>query len=76
MIDIEWDSDFDVFAHRDLIDLAHRYNKQVVVSYHNFQETPDIDILKFTYYKMNQLKPRLCQNSCHATRQRRRSYIA
>lgn len=57
MIDIEWDSDFDVFAHRDLIDLAHRYNKQVVVSYHNFQETPDIDILKFTYYKMNQLNP-------------------
>ena len=28
MIDIEWDSDFDVFAHRDLINLAHRYNKQ------------------------------------------------
>ena len=57
MIDIEWNSDFDVFTHRDLIDLAHRYNKQVVVSYHNFQETPDIDILKFTYYKMNQLNP-------------------
>ena len=57
MIGIEWDSDCDVFAHRDLINLAHRYNKQVVISYHNFQETPDIDILKFTYYKMNQLNP-------------------
>ena len=76
MIDIEWNSDFDVFTHRDLIDLAHRYNKQVVVSYHNFQETPDIDILKFTYYKMNQLNPDYVKIGCHATRQRRRSYIA
>lgn len=57
MIDIEWDSDYDVFAHRELVQLAQQNYKQVVVSYHNFQETPDIDILRFTYYKMHQLNP-------------------
>ncbi|MFC0136572.1 type I 3-dehydroquinate dehydratase [Staphylococcus petrasii] len=57
MIDIEWDSDYDIFAHRDLVRLAQENYKQVVVSYHNFQGTPDIDILKFTYYKMHQLNP-------------------
>lgn len=57
MIDIEWDSDYDVIAHRDFVRLAQKNDKQVVVSYHNFQETPEIDILKFTYYKMHQLNP-------------------
>lgn len=57
MIDIEWDSDFDVSAYRELVNLAHQNNKQVVISYHNFEETPETDILKFTYYKMNQLNP-------------------
>ncbi|MCE5089155.1 type I 3-dehydroquinate dehydratase [Staphylococcus devriesei] len=57
MLDIEWDSDIPPQILRDIVRLAQQNFKQVIVSYHNFSETPGIDELRFTYYKMHQLGP-------------------
>ncbi|MBI5971862.1 type I 3-dehydroquinate dehydratase [Staphylococcus caledonicus] len=59
MLDIEWDSDIPPQTLRDIVRLAQQNYKQVIVSYHNFAETPGIDELRFTYYKMHQLSPNI-----------------
>jgi 3-dehydroquinate dehydratase type I len=43
-IDIESESDENY--RKTLIDVANLYNCKIIISYHNFDETPDIDILK------------------------------
>lgn len=57
MIDIEWESNIEVETHKRIIENAHRHQKQIIVSYHNFLETPPLEELKFTYYKMQKLNP-------------------
>lgn len=57
MIDIEWESNIDVEMHKRIIENAHRHQKEIIVSYHNFSETPPLEEIKFTYYKMQKLKP-------------------
>ena len=46
MIDIEWESNIDVETHKRIIENAHRHQKQIIVSYHNFLETPPLEELK------------------------------
>ncbi|MDR0754840.1 MAG: type I 3-dehydroquinate dehydratase [Prevotellaceae bacterium] len=43
-IDIELESDENY--RKKLIDVARSFNRKIIISYHNFNETPDIDILK------------------------------
>ncbi|MGW9856793.1 3-dehydroquinate dehydratase I [Staphylococcus hominis] len=57
MIDIEWESTIDDERYKRIIENAHRHQKQIIVSYHNFSETPPLEEIKFTYYKMQKLNP-------------------
>ena len=54
MLDIEWDDQKDKNTYLTLINKAHQKGIQVVLSHHNFNETPSLEELKFTYYKMSQ----------------------
>ncbi|AGC91161.1 type I 3-dehydroquinate dehydratase [Staphylococcus warneri] len=56
MLDIEWDDQKDKNTYLTLINKAHQKGIQVVLSHHNFNETPSLEELKFTYYKMHQFE--------------------
>ncbi|SCT23983.1 type I 3-dehydroquinate dehydratase [Staphylococcus caeli] len=57
MLDIEFEPTRSTDAIQTLIDVAQAHHKQVVLSHHNFKETPKLEALKHLYYKMNQLAP-------------------
>jgi 3-dehydroquinate dehydratase len=41
--DIEWESNIEIETHKRIIENAHRHQKQIIVSYHNFLETPPLE---------------------------------
>lgn len=53
MIDIEWEPYQE--SRRQVVEAIHQGGKVSVASYHNFNETPQIEVLKKTYYHMSQL---------------------
>ena len=54
MLDIEWDEQKNKDDYLNLINLAQQKGLEVVLSHHNFDETPTFEEMKFTYYKMSQ----------------------
>ncbi|MCO4338830.1 type I 3-dehydroquinate dehydratase [Staphylococcus agnetis] len=50
-IDIEWDR---TLNRKQLVNELQSKGIQVVISYHNFEETPQLEVLKKTYYYMSQ----------------------
>ncbi|MFI6125877.1 type I 3-dehydroquinate dehydratase [Staphylococcus pasteuri] len=54
MLDIEWDGQKNKDDYLNLINLAQQKGLEVVLSHHNFDETPTFEEMKFTYYKMSQ----------------------
>ncbi|EJP6627131.1 type I 3-dehydroquinate dehydratase [Staphylococcus pseudintermedius] len=52
-IDIEWEPDQD--ARRQVVEAIHQGGKVSIASYHNFEMTPTIEVLKKTYYHMSKL---------------------
>ncbi|WP_145505855.1 type I 3-dehydroquinate dehydratase [Staphylococcus warneri] len=56
MLDIEWDDKKDKNTYLSFINKVHQKGIQVVLSHHNFNETPSLEELKFTYYKMHQFE--------------------
>ncbi|MCU5747081.1 type I 3-dehydroquinate dehydratase [Staphylococcus sp. SQ8-PEA] len=57
LIDIEFDEREFSREIQNCISEAQQRRIQVVLSHHNFKETPDIETLKFLYYKMNRYSP-------------------
>lgn len=57
MIDIEWSSAVKIEKYTHLVQRAQQKGLEVVLSHHNFQETPALDELKFIYFKMQKLNP-------------------
>lgn len=57
MIDIEWSVDININQYAELIQHAKTEGLQVVLSHHNFKETPSLEELKFIYFKMQKLSP-------------------
>ncbi|MBX5320237.1 type I 3-dehydroquinate dehydratase [Staphylococcus caprae] len=57
MLDIEWNATIDVEVYGKLIQHAQENGLKVVLSHHNFQETPSLEELKFIYFKMQKLSP-------------------
>ena len=57
MLDIEWNASIDVEVYGKLIQHAQENGLKVVLSHHNFQETPSLEELKFIYFKMQKLSP-------------------
>ena len=57
MIDIEWSSAVNIEKYMLLVQRAQQKGLEVVLSHHNFQETPALDELKFIYFKMQKLNP-------------------
>ncbi|MRN62732.1 type I 3-dehydroquinate dehydratase [Staphylococcus saprophyticus] len=56
MLDIEFDQTRSLNILQELIELAHKNQVQVVLSHHNFKETPKLEALKHLFYKMQQLE--------------------
>ena len=56
MIDIEWSSAVNIEKYMLLVQRTTK-GLEVVLSHHNFQETPALDELKFIYFKMQKLNP-------------------
>lgn len=56
-IDIEFDKKQNTEDLTTVINLAQNNNKEVVLSYHDFDQTPPLDELKHLYYKMHLLAP-------------------
>lgn len=59
MIDIEWQADIDIEKHQRIITHLQQYNKEVIISHHNFESTPPLDELQFIFLK--------CKNSTQNT---------
>ena len=57
MIDIEWQADIDIEKHQRIITHLQQYNKEVVISHHNFESTPPLDELQFIFFKMQKFNP-------------------
>nr|WP_232796192.1 type I 3-dehydroquinate dehydratase [Staphylococcus canis] len=53
MIDVEWEA-YDE-SRETLVKEAKVHHKEVIVSYHNFDETPKIEVLKKIYFNMSKL---------------------
>ncbi|PHK48814.1 type I 3-dehydroquinate dehydratase [Staphylococcus edaphicus] len=56
MLDVEFEQSGSLKPLQDIIDLAHKNQIQVVLSHHNFKETPKLEAIKHLYYKMQQLE--------------------
>ncbi|QLK85566.1 type I 3-dehydroquinate dehydratase [Staphylococcus sp. 17KM0847] len=54
MIDVEWD--FHYSDRQNLVQTIQAQDKNVVVSYHDFDKTPSIDELKKIYFHLSQMK--------------------
>lgn len=50
-IDVEWEQET---SRSELVQSIQSQGVEVIISYHNFQETPKIEVLKKTYYHMSQ----------------------
>lgn len=57
MLDIEWHKDVSHTYYETLFTQAKERGIQVILSYHDFEQTPAIDELKHMYYKMHALRP-------------------
>lgn len=57
LIDIEWSGAINTDQYAQLITDAQEKNLNVVLSHHNFEETPSLEEIKFIYYKMQKLAP-------------------
>lgn len=57
MIDVEFDKSKSHDPLKALIAQANHKDIEVVLSYHDFQETPSLEELKHLYFKMHQLAP-------------------
>lgn len=53
MIDVEWEAYNETRA--DLVQYIKDQNKEVIASYHDFNQTPTLDVLKKTYFNMSKL---------------------
>ncbi|EHJ07849.1 type I 3-dehydroquinate dehydratase [Staphylococcus simiae] len=56
LIDIEWDHHIDVNLYQQMIARVQPQTK-VILSHHNFDETPTQEALNFIYYKMQKFQP-------------------
>ncbi|NWK85216.1 type I 3-dehydroquinate dehydratase [Staphylococcus sp. GSSP0090] len=56
MLDVEFDQTRPLNKLQALIELAHKNQIQVILSHHNFKETPKLEALKHLFYKMQQLE--------------------
>ncbi|MBO1199888.1 type I 3-dehydroquinate dehydratase [Staphylococcus simiae] len=56
IIDIEWDQHIDVNLYQHMIATVQPMTK-VILSHHNFDETPTQEELNFIYYKMQKFQP-------------------
>ena len=52
LLDIEWSGAINTDQYAQLITDAQEKNLNVVLSHHNFEETPSLEEIKFIYYKM------------------------
>ncbi len=59
MIDIEWREDIDIEKHQRIITHLQQYNKEVVISHHNFESTPPLDELQFIFFQNAKIQPRI-----------------
>lgn len=57
LLDIEWSGAIDIEQYAQIISDAQEKNLHVVLSHHNFQETPTLEEIKFIYFKMQKLAP-------------------
>ncbi|MCE3315600.1 type I 3-dehydroquinate dehydratase, partial [Staphylococcus aureus] len=57
LLDIEWSGSINTDQYAQLITDAQEKNLNVVLSHHNFEETPSLEEIKFIYYKMQKLAP-------------------
>ncbi|HCG2583619.1 TPA: type I 3-dehydroquinate dehydratase [Staphylococcus aureus] len=57
MIDVEWQADIDIEKHQRIITHLQQYNKEVIISHHNFESTPPLDELQFIFFKMQKFNP-------------------
>ncbi|RIP35837.1 type I 3-dehydroquinate dehydratase [Staphylococcus gallinarum] len=57
LLDIEFDKGKDKEALKKLINEAEAQGVKIVLSYHDFKQTPSIEELKHLYFKMHQLSP-------------------
>ena len=57
LLDIEWSGAINTDQYAQLITDAQEKNLNVVLSHHNFEETPSLEEIKFIYYKMQKLAP-------------------
>ena len=53
-IDIEFDELASPTDVQKLVNEAHNQRVKVIISHHNFTETPNLETLRFLYYKMHQ----------------------
>ncbi|WP_086429346.1 type I 3-dehydroquinate dehydratase [Staphylococcus cornubiensis] len=53
LIDIEWEPNQE--NRREVVEAIHQGGKVSIASYHNFETTPTIEVLKKTYYHMSKL---------------------
>ncbi|MBE5662361.1 type I 3-dehydroquinate dehydratase [Staphylococcus sp. SS21] len=57
MVDIEWDKDIELERLQQVIKNLQVQDKEVIISHHNFNETPSLDELQFIYFKMQKFNP-------------------
>lgn len=57
LLDIEWSGAINTDQYAQLITDAQEKNLNVVLSHHNFEETPSLEEIKFIYFKMQKLAP-------------------
>ena len=57
MLDIEWSQSMNLELYANVIQQAQRQGIEIVLSHHNFKETPSLEDLKFIYFKMQKLQP-------------------
>lgn len=57
LLDIEWSGAINTDQYAQLITDVQEKNLNVVLSHHNFEETPSLEEIKFIYYKMQKLAP-------------------
>ncbi|EYG88396.1 TPA: type I 3-dehydroquinate dehydratase [Staphylococcus argenteus] len=57
MVDIEWEKEIEIERFQQVIKKLQGQNKEVIISHHNFDETPSLDELQFIYFKMQKFNP-------------------
>ncbi|GJF48391.1 type I 3-dehydroquinate dehydratase [Staphylococcus argenteus] len=57
MVDIEWEKEIEIERFQQVIKKLQGQDKEVIISHHNFDETPSLDELQFIYFKMQKFNP-------------------